>query len=48
MAPTLIVNGKCDGIAPMKITHELAEAISGSRLILVNGDHLFSAKIQIC
>jgi 3-oxoadipate enol-lactonase len=42
--PTLIVNGKSDGIVPMKITRELAEGILGSRLILVDGDHLFAAK----
>ncbi|PKG31571.1 MAG: hypothetical protein CW742_12720 [Methanoregula sp.] len=43
-APTLIVNGTRDGIVPMKITRELSDGISGARLVLVNGDHLFSAK----
>jgi 3-oxoadipate enol-lactonase len=43
-APTLIVNGTKDGIVPMKITRELSDGISGARLVLVNGDHLFSAK----
>lgn len=43
-APTLIVNGTKDGIVPMKLTRELADGIPGARLVLVEGDHLFSAK----
>jgi len=43
-APTLIVNGTQDGIVPMRITRELADGIPGARLVLVDGDHLFSAK----
>jgi pimeloyl-ACP methyl ester carboxylesterase len=43
-APTLIVNGTKDGVVPMKITRELADGIPGARLVLVEGDHLFSAK----
>jgi 3-oxoadipate enol-lactonase len=43
-APVLIVNGTRDRIVPMKITRELAQGIPGARLILVEGDHLFSAK----
>lgn len=43
-APTLIVNGTRDGMVPIKITKELADGIPGARLILVDGDHLFSAK----
>jgi len=43
-APTLIVNGRQDGIVPMKLTRELADGIPDARLVLVDGDHLFSAK----
>jgi pimeloyl-ACP methyl ester carboxylesterase len=43
-APTLIVNGTKDQIVPMSITQELARGIPGARLILADGDHLFSAK----
>lgn len=43
-APTLIVNGTKDGIVPIRITRELAGGISGTRLVLVEGDHLFAAK----
>jgi len=42
--PTLIVSAKKDGIVPMKLTRELEDGISGSHLILVDGDHLFAAK----
>jgi pimeloyl-ACP methyl ester carboxylesterase len=43
-APTLIVNGTKDQIVPMSITQELARGIPGARLVLADGDHLFSAK----
>lgn len=43
-APTLVVNGARDLIVPMKITHELAEGIAGAKLLIIDGDHLFSAK----
>lgn len=43
-APTLIVNGTKDRIVPMRITRELSEGISGARLVLVDGDHLFAVK----
>lgn len=42
--PTLIVNGSKDGIVPMKLTRELTDGIPGARLVLVEGDHLFSAR----
>ena len=43
VAPTLIVNGTRDALVPMSITRELAGGIPGSRLVLVEGDHLFAA-----
>jgi pimeloyl-ACP methyl ester carboxylesterase len=42
VAPTLIVNGTKDPIVPMKITEELAQGIPGAKLVLVDGDHLFT------
>jgi len=42
-APTLIVNGTRDPFVPVKISWELAHGISGAKLILVDGDHLFGA-----
>lgn len=41
--PVLIVSGKNDKIIPMKITRELVGGILKSKLVLVDGDHLFSA-----
>jgi len=41
-APTLIVNGSKDQFVPLKITRELAEGIAGAKLVLVDGDHIFS------
>lgn len=41
-APTLIVNGSKDLFVPLKITRELAEGIDGAKLVLVDGDHIFS------
>jgi len=41
---TLIITGRKDGKVPMKIIRELARGISGSRLVLVDDDHLFAAK----
>ncbi|WP_440951031.1 alpha/beta fold hydrolase [Methanosphaerula subterraneus] len=38
-APTLIVNGSKDQFVPLKIAHELAEGIQGSKLVLFDGDH---------
>ena len=43
-APTLIVNCKKDQFMPMKITMELAQGISGSKLVLLERDHLFIMK----
>lgn len=43
-APTLILNGTTDQVVPMSITRELAQGIKGARLILADGDHLFSAR----
>lgn len=40
-APTLIVNGTKDNSTPVKCAEELSEGISGSRLVLVEEDHLF-------
>lgn len=42
-APTLIVNGTKDVSVPLKLAHELADGIPGSKLILVDGDHFFIA-----
>lgn len=41
-APTLIVHGRSDRIAPVAFAGEMHRAIPGSELILVNGGHLFS------
>ncbi len=41
--PTLIVNGTKDQFVPMELTEELAAGIKGSKLILVEEDHFFSA-----
>lgn len=41
-APTLIVNGTKDQVVSMKITRELAHGIPGAKLVLVDGDHLFT------
>jgi pimeloyl-ACP methyl ester carboxylesterase len=43
-APTLIVNGTRDPLVPMAVTRELAGGIPGSRLVLVESDHLFAAR----
>jgi pimeloyl-ACP methyl ester carboxylesterase len=43
-SPTLILNGTKDQVVPMSITRELAGGIKGAKLILADGDHLFSAK----
>jgi pimeloyl-ACP methyl ester carboxylesterase len=43
-SPTLILNGTKDQVVPMSITRELAGGIMGAKLILADGDHLFSAK----
>ena len=43
-APTLIVNGTSDQYVPMKFTRELADGIRGSRLELLDQDHLFILK----
>lgn len=42
-APTLILNGTKDHTIPMECTEELAREILDSKLILVEGDHLFAA-----
>ena len=42
-APTLILNGTKDEAVPMECTEELAREISDSKLILVEGSHLFAA-----
>ena len=42
-APTLIINGTRDDTIPMECTEELVNEIPDSKLILVEGDHLFSA-----
>lgn len=42
-APTLIINGTKDHTIPMVCTEELAREIPDSKLILVEGDHLFAA-----
>lgn len=42
-APTLIINGKNDDTIPMSCTKELVNEIHDSKLILVEGDHLFAA-----
>ena len=41
MVPTLIVNGTKDPSTPVKFAEELSEGIFGSKLILVEEDHLF-------
>lgn len=41
-APTLIVNGTKDQVVSMKITQELAQGIPGAKLVLVEGNHLFT------
>lgn len=38
-APTLIVNGTRDQLAPVKYGKELADGIAGARMSLVEGDH---------
>ena len=43
-APTLIINGTNDKYVPMKFTRELAGGIRGSRLELLDCDHLFILK----
>ena len=43
-APTLIVNGTKDQLNPRKLTEELARGIPGAKLILVDGDHMFSVE----
>lgn len=43
-APTLIIGGSSDQYVPMKFTRELADGISGSRLELLDCDHLFILK----
>ena len=42
-SPTLIINGTKDHTIPMACTEELAKEIHNSKLILVDGDHLFAA-----
>ena len=42
-APTLIINGTKDYTIPRECTEELAREIPNSKLILVEGDHLFAA-----
>jgi len=43
-APTLIINMAHDQYVPMKFTRELADGIHGSRLELIDRDHLFLLK----
>ena len=43
-APTLIINMAHDQYVPMKFTRELADGIRGSRLELIDRDHLFILK----
>jgi len=40
-APTLIINMAHDQYVPMKFTRELTDGIQGSRLELIDRDHLF-------
>lgn len=40
-APTIIINLAKDQYVPMKFTRELADGIQGSRLELIDRDHLF-------
>jgi pimeloyl-ACP methyl ester carboxylesterase len=40
-APTLIINGTNDPSTPVKFAKELNNGISGSKLVLVNEDHVF-------
>lgn len=40
-APTLIVNGTNDASTPVKYAEELHGGIKGSRLMLVDEDHMF-------
>ena len=42
-APTLIINGTKDHTIPMGCTEELVKEIPDSKLIIVEGDHLFAA-----
>ena len=42
-APTLIINGTNDETIPMGCTKELVKEIPDSKLILVEGNHLFAA-----
>ena len=42
-APTLIINGTNDDTIPMGCTEELVKKIPDSKLILVEGNHLFAA-----
>jgi 3-oxoadipate enol-lactonase len=43
-APTLIVHGKSDRVAPVAFAAEMHRSIPGSQLILVDGGHLFSLR----
>ena len=42
-APTLIINGTKDHLAPMELTEELAAGIKNSKLIIVDEGHYFAA-----
>ena len=39
--PTLILHGRKDGITPLRLAEELQQGITGSKLIVFNGGHLF-------
>jgi 3-oxoadipate enol-lactonase len=40
-APTLIVHGRSDRVAPVALAEEAHARIPGSRLLLLDGGHLF-------
>jgi pimeloyl-ACP methyl ester carboxylesterase len=40
-APTIIINGTNDLSTPVKFAQELNNGISGSKLVLVDEDHMF-------
>ena len=40
-APTLIMHGKSDKVAPLAIAEELHQGIKGSQLEAFNGGHIF-------